>query len=119
MPWWSSGSIIDNSVVSWPPCKLDVEVKTPAGTPINEPFSQRSEVLSIKYLSGAAMLPKRVGLPSRRPAQSAKSDCWQNSGPSSGISSATASQVLDIVGTVRRRAAIPADSTPIANCSAS
>ena len=33
MPWCSSGSIIDNSVVSWPPCMLLVEVKTPAGLP--------------------------------------------------------------------------------------
>jgi len=30
MPWWRSGIIIDTSVVSCPPCKVPVEVKTHA-----------------------------------------------------------------------------------------
>ncbi|MOA44068.1 hypothetical protein D3C78_1662960 [compost metagenome] len=69
MPWCNNGSIIDSSVVSCPPCRLAVEVNTPAGLPTRAPVSHRLLVPSRKYLSGAAMLPKRVGLPSARPAQ--------------------------------------------------
>jgi hydroxyacylglutathione hydrolase len=42
-------------------------VNTPAGLPTSAPVSQRLLVPSRKYLSGAAMLPKRVGLPKARP----------------------------------------------------
>ena len=73
IPWCRSGSIIDRSVVSCPPCRLAVEVNTAAGLPMSAPDSHRSEVPSMKYLSGAAMLPKRVGLPSASPAHSTKS----------------------------------------------
>ena len=38
MPWCRSGSIIDSSVVSWPPCRLPVEVKTQAGLPVSAPL---------------------------------------------------------------------------------
>ena len=64
---------METSVVSWPPCRLAVEVKTHAGLPASAPRCQRSEVPSRKCLSGAAMLPKRVGLPSARPAHSSRS----------------------------------------------
>ena len=60
---------MDSRVVSCPPCRLAVEVKTPAGLPTSSPLSQRLLVPSRKYFIGAAMLPKRVGLPSARPAQ--------------------------------------------------
>ena len=73
MPWCSSGSIIDSSVVSWPPCRLAVEVNTPAGLPIRPPDIHSALVPSRKYFSAAAMLPNRVGLPSARAAQSRRS----------------------------------------------
>ncbi|MNJ76728.1 hypothetical protein D3C77_740700 [compost metagenome] len=56
-------------VVSWPPCRLAVEVNTAAGLSTSSPVSQRLLVPSRKYFRGAAMLPKRVGLPRARPAQ--------------------------------------------------
>ena len=64
-------------VLSWPPCRLEVEVKTAAGLSIKAPLIQMAEVWSRKYFSGAAMLPKRVGLPSTRPAHSRRSSCSQ------------------------------------------
>src|SRR4249920_1233078 len=73
MPWWSKGSIIDSRVLSWPPCCVAVEVNTAAGLPASVPLSHSPPLPSRKYLSGAAILPKRVGLPSARPAHSARS----------------------------------------------
>ncbi|MNT53762.1 hypothetical protein D3C72_1908660 [compost metagenome] len=73
MPWCSSGSIIDSSVVSWPPCRLPVAVNTQAGLPVSAPDSHWATVPSRKYFIGAAMLPKRVGLPRARPAHSSRS----------------------------------------------
>ena len=66
-----------SSVLSCPPCRLAVEVKAAAGLSISAPLIHRLEVPSMKYLSGAAMLPKRVGLPSTRPAQSRRSSSSQ------------------------------------------
>ena len=74
MPWWSNGNAMDSRVVSWPPCSDDVEVKTPAGLPLNVPDSHSVIVLSKKYLSDAVMLPKWVGLPSTRPEHSSRSE---------------------------------------------
>ena len=62
-----------SSVLSCPPCNELLEVKTPAGLPRRVPASQSPLVPSRKYLSAAAMLPKRVGLPSTRPAQRCRS----------------------------------------------
>src|SRR5450830_1409035 len=95
MPWCSSGSSIDNKVLSWPPCRLDVEVKTPAGLPTRAPVSHRLLVPSIKYFNGAAILPKRVGLPRARAAQFFRSSRLAYKAPSSGISGATASHWLE------------------------
>ncbi|MGF6515101.1 hypothetical protein ABH912_002567 [Pseudomonas sp. BT76 TE3572] len=69
-------------------------------------------------MSGAAMLPNRVGLPMARPAQFFKSSRLAYSAPSSGMSGDTASHSLEIAGTVRNRASIPACSTPRAICRA-
>ncbi|MNP45005.1 hypothetical protein D3C76_1388940 [compost metagenome] len=118
MPWCISGSIIDSRVVSWPPCRLAVEVNTPAGLPTSSPPSQRLLVPSRKYLSGAAMLPNRVGLPSTRPAQWRRSSSVAYSAPLAGISGATASHSVEIAGTVRRRASMPVSSIPRAMCRA-
>ena len=52
---------------------LRAEVKAAAGLSISAPLIHRLEVPSMKYLSGAAMLPKRVGLPRARPAQPRRS----------------------------------------------
>jgi len=68
IPWCRSGSIIESSVASWPPCIVWVEVKTAAGLPASAPDTHRLDVQSRKYFSGAAMLPKRVGLPSTSPS---------------------------------------------------
>ena len=69
MPWCSSGSSIDSSVLSCPPCMVCVDVNTAAGLSTSAPCSHRLEVWSRKCFSGAAMLPKRVGLPRTRPSQ--------------------------------------------------
>src|SRR6266581_367735 len=62
MPWWSSGSIIDTKVVSWPPCRLAVEVKSAAGLPASAPFSHRSEVPSQKcFIEAARLAVRRAG----------------------------------------------------------
>ena len=73
MPWWIRGFIIDSRVLSWPPCIEAVEVKTQAGLLISVPDIHCGLVPSRKYFMAAAILPKRVGLPSARPAQSVKS----------------------------------------------
>ncbi|MNG32388.1 hypothetical protein D3C84_1183890 [compost metagenome] len=69
-------------------------------------------VPSRKYLSGAAMLPKRVGLPRARPEQFFRSSRLAYSAPSSGMSGDTASHSVEIAGTVRRRASMPVCSMP-------
>ena len=49
------------------------DVKAAAGLSMSAPLSHSGVVLSRKYFSGAAMLPKRVGLPNKRPLQLARS----------------------------------------------
>jgi hypothetical protein len=66
-------------------------------------------------LSGAAMLPKRVGLPMARPAHSSRSRFSQKGGPFSGIEETSLSKPEETLGTVRRRACMPGTrSTPSA-----
>jgi len=120
MPWCSSGSIIDSSVLSWPPCWVEVEVNTPAGLPDSTPDIHSAAVPSRKYLSGAAMLPKRVGLPMTRPAQSRRSVRSTYGGPSPGAAGGASAPATTTGGTVRTRAAMPSTSaTPRATCRAS
>ena len=69
MPWCSSGSIMLSRVDSCPPCRPPPLAKTVAGLPIKWPESQCGMVPSRKYLTAAAMLPKRTGLPKASPAQ--------------------------------------------------
>ena len=71
-PWCSSGSIIVSRVDSCPPCMLAVEVNAAAGLPTSAPLAHSLPRPSMKCFIGAAMLPKRVGLPSSRPAQSTR-----------------------------------------------
>ena len=66
-----------NRVISWPPCIDPVEVKAIPGLSSKAFVDQRSPVESRKYLSGAAIDPKRVGEPIARPAQSIKSSFEQ------------------------------------------
>jgi hypothetical protein len=56
-----------------PPCCDPVEVNTQAGLPASAPFSHRGPLPSMNAFIGAAMLPKRVGLPSASPAHSSRS----------------------------------------------
>src|SRR3546814_15852842 len=72
-PWCSSGTVIVSSVDSWPPCIVEVEVNTAAGLPTSVPLAHCAPRPSMKCLTGAAMLPKRVGLPRTRPAHSSRS----------------------------------------------
>ena len=69
------GNIIESSVDSWPPCSVWVEVKTPAGLPAKAPDIHSALVPSKKNLTGAAMLPNRVGLPRIRPQHCTRSSC--------------------------------------------
>ena len=64
-----------SGVVSWPPCVVLPDVKAPTGLPASTPVSQRLDVPSKNAISGAAMLPKRTGLPTTRPAHSRRSSC--------------------------------------------
>jgi hypothetical protein len=91
----------------------EVELKTAAGLRSSAPFSQSAPVPSRKCLSAAAMLPKRVGLPSARPSHSIRSSCVAKGGPDSGTAASVASVVGETGGTVRNRAVTPAtDSMP-------
>ena len=108
MPWCSSGSIIDSSVDSWPPCWVLVEVNTPAGFPTRSPLAQLLPVPSRKNFIGAAMLPKRVGLPSTSPSQLLRSASVAYGGPLAGIADAGASIAVVTAGTVRSTAVTPA-----------
>ncbi len=113
MPWCRSGTAIVRSVVSWPPCNEPVEANVPKGLPIRVPRSHSPSVLSRKCLSGAAMLPKLLGLPMIRPQHSSRSAPVAYGGPDSGTADSTASQTLDTSGTVRSRADMPSTaSTP-------
>ena len=118
-PWCSSGSCIDNSVDSCPPCWVAVEVNTPAGLSTRVPLAHSAPRPSMKCFSGAAMLPKRVGLPSTIPAHSCKSrDCTYGA-PSSGSGGAACWVTAATGGTLRRRALMPSISpTPRATCRA-
>jgi len=72
-PWCSSGTSIVSRVDSWPPCMVAVEVNAAAGLPTSVPLAHSAPRVSMKCFIGAAMLPKRVGLPISRPAHSARS----------------------------------------------
>ena len=110
---------MDSNVVSCPPCIDAVEVNTQAGLPASAPLSHRAEVPSRKCLSGAARLPKRVGLPSASPAQDSRSRSSQYGAPSGGIAACALCVTDATFGTVRRRAAAPGTrSTPCATSSA-
>ena len=61
------------SVVSWPPCRLPVEVNTAPGLSASVPDNHWPDSVSMKYFRGAAMLPKRVGEPMISPAHSSRS----------------------------------------------
>ena len=52
------------------------------------PLTHSALVPSRKYFSGAAMLPKRVGLPTTRPAHSADRHAWRRAVPRSGTAAA-------------------------------
>ena len=53
----------------------------------------------MKCFKGAAILPKRVGLPNTRPAQSRRSSSSQYSGPESGMAAAGSSIAVTTGGT--------------------
>ena len=72
-PWCSSGTSIVSRVDSWPPCMVCVDVNTAAGLPARLPCSHSVDVWSMKCLSGAAMFPKRVGLPRMSPSAALRS----------------------------------------------
>ena len=67
------GIAIVKRVDSCPPCILPDEVKTPAGFSVSALLSHSFVVLSRKYLSSAAILPNRHGLPKIKPSQSKRS----------------------------------------------
>src|SRR3990167_2487949 len=96
-----------STVVSCPPCKLDVDVKQPAGLLINAPDCHSAPVPSKKYLSAADIFPKRVGLPSARPAQFFKSSIVAYGAPLDGTDGAADSVLAETGGTVRTIASMP------------
>jgi hypothetical protein len=53
--------------------RMVVEVNTAPGLPASDPLAHSAPVVSTKYFSGAAMLPKRVGEPSASPAHCSRS----------------------------------------------
>ena len=66
---------MESKVDSCPPCRVCVEVNTPAGLPTKAPEIQSALVPSKKNFKGADIFPKRVGLPMIRPLQSTRSWC--------------------------------------------
>ena len=84
-----------------------MEVNSAAGLPASVPLSHKSEVPSQKCFIGAAMLPKRVGLPRATPTHSSKSRSSQYGGPDGGTAAPALSVELVIRGTVRNRALAP------------
>src|SRR3954469_25208008 len=81
--------------------------KNPAGLPESVPSSQMLEVPSRKYLSGAAMLPKRVGLPNNKPSQRRRSSSVAYGAPASGTGLTGRSLSALTGGTVRTVAVQP------------
>ena len=100
-----------SKVDSCPPCRLAVEVKTPAGLPAKAPENHSADVPSMKYLSAAAMLPNRVGLPMTRPPHSTRSWFLAHGGPEAGTSGAGGCRPAVTAGTVRILAAAPSTSS--------
>ncbi len=97
-----------------------MEANTTAGLPDRVPASHSAAVPSRKYFIAEAMLPKRVGEPSARPAHSARSDSSTYGAPSGGMLGAVASATVDTAGTVRSLASMPGTlSMPWAISSAS
>src|SRR4030095_6941756 len=72
--------------------------------PARPPLNQSALVPSKKYFSGAAMLPKRVGLPTIKPAHSVKSECAAYGGPCSGTSGTLCSLAAETGGARRNSA---------------
>ena len=104
---------MERSVASCPPCRVSVEVKTAAGLPARLPATHSALVPSRKNFTGAAMLPKRVGLPRMRPEHSVKSSWVAKGGPSFGTAGSSRSMVAATGAIVRNRACMPATaSTP-------
>ncbi len=64
---------MDSRVDSWPPCRVCVDVNTPAGLPASAPESHSALVPSRKNFIGAAILPNRVGLPRMSPQHCTRS----------------------------------------------
>jgi hypothetical protein len=61
IPWCSSGSIIETSVVSWPPCIVEVDENTAAGLPASVPRAHSGPRPSMKYLRGACHVAEARG----------------------------------------------------------
>src|SRR5581483_3450315 len=101
------GSIMDNRVDSWPPWCVWVEVNTPAGFPASAPDTHRLDVQSRKYFRGAAMLPKRVGLPRTSPSARRRSSRLAYGGPLVGTGFAGCSLSAVTGGTVLSFAIAP------------
>ena len=89
------------------------EVNTRGGLVHQRALRHRLQVWSRKYFSGAAMLPKRVGLPRTRPSQAARSSRLAQGAPWSGTARCGRSLSAETGGTLRSLAVAPAtDSMP-------
>ena len=55
--------MIENSVISLPPCWVALEVKAPPTLPTSLPVAQRAPACSQKEPMAEGMRPKRVGAP--------------------------------------------------------
>ena len=56
-------AMIENSVASWPPCWVAVEVNAPPTLPCSAPLFHRPPAWSRKLVICEGMRPKRVGAP--------------------------------------------------------
>ncbi len=68
MPKWSRLVIIENRVVSCPPCCELLQVNTAPGLPISAPDAHKPPQVSRNEASWLGRRPKRVGAPSTRPS---------------------------------------------------
>ena len=112
MPWWSRVWINDISVVSWPPCWVAVEQKTPPGLPTSPPRIQIWPVESRNWRIWPHMLPKRVGVP-KTMASAASSSSSVQVGTSDRAFWASVAPIFPMIsadrvsGTRRRVAVMP------------
>ena len=107
MPWCRSGSIIESRVVSWPPCRLAVEVNTPAGLPASAPRSHSERGAVEEILERRRHVAEAGRAAEREPGAFLQVAAARSTARRPRAPPAASPMSADTRGTVRRRAAAP------------